>query len=510
MSGPKLVDTRAGTWPVGHVTSSTRTSALPAAERYCTVDRTGLIKYITGFGESYASRDDSSCILKRILNLWRDCNIALFATYVAALVSPPMDYHAVHGHDVSSFDLPSTHRLPTISAAQAFEDLESVTSKYLSTGLDSLDRLLSGAFSDAGAEKSTSVGGVRKGQVTEIWGPSGSGKTSLGVQLVAGALNEGGRVLWVDCLYPVCSRRLSAVVAGRRGAVDDAKPDSLASVMQYTCSTLPHLIALLCRPTESSVSPGTSLIVIDSLSALLNHSFPRVLDQKGGNGASKVPNSSARRLQVLQYIISALQKLAATHNLAIVVLTQCASKMQAERGASLIPAINASVWDQGIPTRLVLYRDWVMHEGKPLGLHFASIQKVNGKNDSGARGDTVAFGIESTGLVAPNIDSSESARIQSHGMALKRKLQDTDFEVGDSDDEDYGWAEDENGDSMPPNPSQWQGSEDLIVGVHRQNGEDSDDEREQHHLDDEIPASSDEDEPFTQQVIEDDAQPPQV
>lgn len=155
--------------------------------------------------------------------------------------------------------------------------------------------------------------------------------------------------------------------------------------------------------------------MIDSLSALLNHSFPRVLDQKGGNGASKgmicaldafsldsntnelpeVPNSSARRLQVLQYIISALQKLAATHNLAIVVLTQCASKMQAERGASLIPAINASVWDQGIPTRLVLYRDWVMHEGKPLGLHFASIQKVNGKNDSGARGDTVAFGIES-------------------------------------------------------------------------------------------------------------------
>lgn len=115
-----------------------------------------------------------------------------------------------------------------------------------------------------------------------------------------------------------------------------------------------------------------------------------------------------------------------------------------------------------------------------------------------------------TGLVAVNIDSSESARIRWHGTALKRKLQDTDFEVGDSDDENYGWADDENGDAMPPNPSQWQGSEDLIVGVHRQHGEDSDDEREQHHPDDEIPASSDEDEPFSRQAIEDDAQPLQA
>lgn len=112
------------------------------------------------------------------------------------------------------------------------------------------------------------------------------------------------------------------------------------------------------------------------------------------------PNSSARRLQVLQHIISALQKLAATHNLAIVVLTQCASKMQAERGASLVPAINASVWDQGIPTRLVLYRDWVMHKGKPASLHFAGIQKVNGKNDNASFGDIVAFKIQHVSVLS--------------------------------------------------------------------------------------------------------------
>jgi uncharacterized protein YejL (UPF0352 family) len=110
---------------------------------------------------------------------------------------------------------------------------------------------------------------------------------------------------------------------------------------------------------------------------------------------AQVPNSSARRLQVLQHIISALQKLAATRDLAILVLTQCATKVQAERGASLVPAINATVWDQGIPTRLVLYRDWVMHNEKPTGLHFAGVQKVNGKNDgSAAIGDIVAFRVQ--------------------------------------------------------------------------------------------------------------------
>lgn len=46
----------------------------------------------------------------------------------------------------------------------------------------------------------------------------------------------------------------------------------------------------------------------------------------------------------------------------------------------------------------------------------------------------------------------------------KRKLGRTDFEVPDSeDDEDYGWA-DEDEAVMPPPPPQWQGSEDILLG----------------------------------------------
>ena len=50
-------------------------------------------------------------------------------------------------------------------------------------------------------------------------------------------------------------------------------------------------------------------------------------------------------------------------------------------------------------------------------------------------------------------------------LPQKRKLTATDFEIPDSegeDDEDYGWAGEDERD-MPPMPPQWQGSEDILI-----------------------------------------------
>lgn len=79
-----------------------------------------------------------------------------------------------------------------------------------------------------------------------------------------------------------------------------------------------------------------------------------------------------------------MQKLAATRNLAVVVLSQCATRMQAgsgERGAaaSLIPAVNASAWEEGVSTRVVLFRDWSMQDGTATAARFAAALKINGK-----------------------------------------------------------------------------------------------------------------------------------
>ena len=110
---------------------------------------------------------------------------------------------------------------------------------------------------------------------------------------------------------------------------------------------------------------------------------------------------SSKRLQVLQYVVSALQKLAATRDAAVVILTQCATRMQAEKGATLIPAINASVWEQGIATRVALLRDWMWNDGHPYGARLAAVQKVNGKTAADGLDRVFAFSIDSVGRVTP-------------------------------------------------------------------------------------------------------------
>lgn len=98
-------------------------------------------------------------------------------------------------------------------------------------------------------------------------------------------------------------------------------------------------------------------------------------------------------------MIGALQKLAATRDLAIVVLTQCATKMQAESGATLVPAVNATVWDQGISTRLVLFRDWLPEGTESHALRFVGVQKKNGKGVASPMDIISAFTITTVSLV---------------------------------------------------------------------------------------------------------------
>jgi len=182
-----------------------------------------------------------------------------------------------------------------------------------------------------------------------------------------------------------------------------------------------------------------------------------------------------RRLQVLQSIVGALQKLAATQDLAVVILTQCATKMQAEHGATLIPAVNATAWDQGISTRLVLFRDWAPDGAEPRAPHFVGVQKKNGKGHSGSLDDVTAFSINAGGLVSVDCDSTQTSRASSSTPAQKRKLADTNWEIPDSQDEDYGWQDEEQ--LLPPMPSQWKGSEDILLEP-RSNSDEEDEENQ--------------------------------
>ncbi|GJC96874.1 hypothetical protein ColKHC_05700 [Colletotrichum higginsianum] len=200
------------------------------------------------------------------------------------------------------------------------------------------------------------------------------------------------------------------------------------------------------------------------------------------------PGFSAKRLQALQYIANALQKLAATRDCAVVVLSQCATKMQLERSPTLIPSINAGIWEQGMSTRVVLFRDWVWKDGHPSTVCFAGVQKLDGKAGPDMVQNAAAFRVEATGVIGVRYDTSQPSVLLSKTPRAKRKVAEAGLEVPDSDeddedDEEYGWVQDDDA-ALPGPPPQWQGSEDLLLGTQAAESEedgdggDDDDEEE--------------------------------
>ncbi|KAL1899069.1 hypothetical protein Sste5346_002991 [Sporothrix stenoceras] len=451
-----------------------------------------------------------------------------------------MDYHAIHGHDVANFSTPLTHRVLTVSAAEAEAALlsqssaSSTTSEtappsasrfLVPTGIETLDCLLAGieppaqtggygpttgetareaeteadaaqqegspeARTTRKAASSHPTGGIRRGQLTEIWGPPGVGKTAFGLQLAANALQQGGNVVWIDCLQSLCYDRLGDVYDSRCEGTDGAR--SLEDGFgHYVCPSLPHFIAMLCPPPPAQpacIPADTTLLVVDSLSALVNAALPRTVEGKGpplmANG-KKAPSPYDKRAQVLQCVAAALERLAETRNIAILVLTQCASRVQTERGAALAPALNGVAWDRGITTRLVLFRDWAWKDNRPVGGRFAGIQKLNGNESETGIDAMVAFDIVGTG----GLVEEHYTAVPPRSSIYKRKLGETELvpRHGNEDD-DYGW-DNEDEDNLPSMPPQWQGSEDILLGHRRYEDEEEDAEEDEDEEVDKIDAN---------------------
>lgn len=206
-------------------------------------------------------------------------------------------------------------------------------------------------------------------------------------------------------------------------------------------------------------------------------------------------------MQALQSIMSLFNKLAATRKCAVVVLSQCATRMQSENGATLVPAINATVWEQGISTRIALFRNWSWEDRKPHSVFLAGVQKLDGRVMMDVVENASAFTVEPvsrsedynnvatlTGILVWQTGVRDVEYAASHPMEIaaaaqqKRKIGQTELEVPDSEDEDYGWAEEDEA-SLPAPPPQWQGSEDVILGQDIGQSEDEDEAEEYHSYD---------------------------
>lgn len=186
-----------------------------------------------------------------------------------------------------------------------------------------------------------------------------------------------------------------------------AEPESkyLDAFHHFSTPTLPHLLALLTHPSNSFPPHDTRLLVVDSVSTLFASAFPKTTEN-GNKQQPSVKKSEAvqwaagRRWAVMGDFISKIGKLAATRNMAILLIGQTTTRIRAETGAVLCPAISGTAWDGGISNRIVLFRDWLSRstpapsqKEAELDVRFAGVVKAKGVSHDGT-GPLAMFRIE--------------------------------------------------------------------------------------------------------------------
>ena len=67
--------------------------------------------------------------------------------------------------------------------------------------------------------------------------------------------------------------------------------------------------------------------------------------------------------------------------------------MQLEHGATITPAINASTWEQGVATRLVLFQDWAAVDAGLRNVRLVGVQKSNAHVSPNGFGLVIPFEI---------------------------------------------------------------------------------------------------------------------
>lgn len=139
--------------------------------------------------------------------------------------------------------------------------------------------------------------------------------------------------------------------------------------------TLPHLLAFLLHPSSNFPPAKTRLLVLTNLHTLLETSNPRNASFSAAIKPDVQKWAASRRYALLGSIVSALNRLAARHDIAVLVTTGCATRMRSEFGApgaplGLVPGVGGNEWETGIWARAAVLRDF--------GGRFAGISKVRG------------------------------------------------------------------------------------------------------------------------------------
>jgi hypothetical protein len=149
----------------------------------------------------------------------------------------------------------------------------------------------------------------------------------------------------------------------------------------YNTPSLAHLLALIHHNKAEFPPNGTSLFVVDDVTVLFPPSKPISNPQS---------TPRATTMTSLSTLLSALGKIAASHNVAILINSYVSTRMRHTGGAILVATHSRKEWDDQLSSRIVFFRDFPprmpgkpcsssLYENDPLTkLRFAGIIKAHG------------------------------------------------------------------------------------------------------------------------------------
>lgn len=151
----------------------------------------------------------------------------------------------------------------------------------------------------------------------------------------------------VDCASSLSTTRLQA-------AIKTLDEDVQTRFHHYNTPTLAHIIALVHHTTPSFPPDNTALLVIDDVTLL----FPPPSKATTMNTQSKSKPNGPTYALAQSTLLTALGKIAASHNVAVLINSYVSTRMRSAGGALLVATHGSKDWDQNLSSRLVFFRDF--------------------------------------------------------------------------------------------------------------------------------------------------------